>query len=148
MTTTKALPVAMRLICDAPLPERHDGRPAESGLQDKKQALHLGTRLSNGSIGYDFSVTVERKPNQAMPKFGGPFVHGTAAAPFLYVSYREAQAGSPWIRRLKIHLSSITWAQVEAALASNAVIEGHISGQGSATVPLLGDGWIVRQGES
>ena len=139
MTNTQSIPI--RLICDEPLPKTYEGHPTEFGLQDKKQTLHPGTRLPSGAMQYDFSVTVKRKLDQATPKFSGLFVHGTADAPFIYLGYRKAQEGAPWIRRLKIHLSSITWAQITAAQAVNAVIEGRISGQGSGTVPLLGDGW-------
>ncbi len=143
MTKTKATSVAMRLICLMQPPDTYDGRPTKFGLQDKKQVLHLGIRLPDGALRFDFIVTVERKPNQATPKFGGPFVHGTADTPFVYLGYREAQENASWIRRLKIHLSSITWVQVEAAQAGAAMLEARVSGQGSGTVPLLGDGWQV-----
>ncbi len=147
MTRTKADSIAMRLICQTQPPDAHAGRPTEFGLQDKKQVLHPGVRLPDGALRFDFIVTVERKPNQTAPKFGGPFVHGTTDTPFVYLGYREAQDGAPWIRRLKIHLSSITWAQVEAVEAAQvgeAMLEARVSGQGSATVPLLGEGWQVR----
>lgn len=144
MTKTKAVPVAMHLICQTRPPDVYAGRPTEFGLQDKKQMLHPGVRMSAGAIRFNFTVTVERKPNRAKPKFGGPFVHGTADTPFVYLGYREVQDGAPWIRRLKIHLSSITWAQVEAAQVGEVVLEASVSGQGSGTVPLLGEGWQVR----
>ncbi len=50
-----------------------------------------------------------------------------------------------WIRQLKIRLDSITWQQVEAAALSDGnLLEARIAGTGSATVPLLGEGWTVR----
>ena len=52
---------------------------------------------------------------------------------------------------MKIHLSPITWEQIEAAgQTPNAVLEvtvsgiGRDSGPAAATVPLEGDGWTVE----
>jgi len=140
--------LAMRLICDTPPPTEHDGRPTQFGLQDKDKVLHPGTSLRGGAICYDFEILVQARVGQASPKFSGPFVHGPADAPFLYLSYREAQDGSPWIKRLKIMLAQLTFSQVEQALSSGGRIEGRISGQGSATVPLLGDGWRVQPSQT
>jgi hypothetical protein len=139
-----ATELRVRLICVLPPPNEHDGHVMEFGLQDKKQALHPGVRQKNGSIYYDFTVTVERKPGQSTPKFGGPFVHGPATAPFLYLGYRETQAGAGWIKRIKISLAQITLAQVDAA-ARGKLLEGTVSGQGAATVKLFGEGWVVRE---
>jgi predicted enzyme related to lactoylglutathione lyase len=136
--------VPMRLRCVSPPPDEHDGHITEFGLQDKKQSLHPGERHMDSSIRYDFTATVERKSGQSAPRFGGPFVHGTPDAPFLYLGYREAQAGAAWIKRIKIPLSQITWAQAEAASAPGKLLEGMVSGQGAATVKLLGEGWAVR----
>jgi hypothetical protein len=73
-------------------------------------------------------------------------VHGTAAVPFVYVSWRSQSAEPPhWLKRLKIPLASITWQQIEAAdYARGDRLEATISGTGSGTVPILGGGWKVR----
>lgn len=144
VTALETTEVRIRLVCVSPPSDEYNGHPAEFGQQDKKQALHLGVRLKDGSMRYDFTVTLERKPDHPAPKFGGPFVHGPADAPFLYLGYREAQAGAAWIKRLKIPLGQITWAQVEAASTPGKLLEGAVSGQGAATVKLLGEGWAVR----
>lgn len=137
----------IRLVCVSPPSDEYNGHPAEFGLQDKKGVLHLGVRRPDGAIRYDFAIMVERKPDQSAPKFGGPFVHGTADAPFLYLGYREAQAGAAWIKRLKIPLAQITWTQVEAASEQGMLLHGTVSGQGAATVKLLDEGWSVRNAE-
>ena len=127
-------------------PASHEARPTEFGMQDKKQSLHVGARQKDGSHVYECTVNVaiavvDSAAKLAIPKFGGPFVHGQTDAPFLYLSYREAQEGSPWIRRLKISLKTITHTLVQEAIDHNKAIEGAISGDGSGTVPLLGKGW-------
>jgi hypothetical protein len=135
----------VRLMCVSPPPVEHDGHITEFGLQDKKQVLHPGMRLQDGVLRFDFTITAQQKSDRAIPKFGGPFVHGPADAPFLYLGYREAQAGAAWIKRIKIPLGQITWAQVEAASAPGKLLEGAVSGQGVATVKLLGEGWVVHK---
>lgn len=142
---TPATEVRVRLICVSPPPDEHEGHIMEFGLQDKKQALHPGARLKDGSLCYDFTITIERKADQPHPKFGGPFVHGPTDAPFLYLSYREVQVGAAWIKRLKIPLATITWADADAAGVPGKLLEGTVSGQGAATVKLMGDGWAVRE---
>jgi hypothetical protein len=139
--------VHLSLICLAPPPERHNGRPAEFGLQDKHQILQPGIAQTDGSRRFDFDASVKRDPKDR-PKFSGPFVHGTSNAQFLYLGYRLAQPpNSPWIKRLKITLSPIRWEQVEQAIAQDDVLEATISGESSASVPLLGEGWRTRKSE-
>lgn len=133
------------LICLAP-PEEREGAATEFGLQDKRQALHGGQRQADGAMRYEFDVQVAWEGGAAAPRFRGPFVHGTAALPFVYLGWREqGPKESPWIRRLKVPLSGITSEQVETVTRrSGGVLEAAISGAGSGTVPLIGGGWTPR----
>ncbi len=138
--------VRLRLICVTP-PEMYEGAPSEFGLQDKEQVLHPGQAQSDGSIRYDFDVQVQRDREATTPRFRGPYVHGTPAAPFLYLGWRRREAGqATWIRRLKIPLSSITWEQIEAVQGGDGgVLAASVSGTRSGTVPFLGTGWTVEE---
>jgi hypothetical protein len=136
---------SLRLICLAP-PAWPEEASVEFGLQDKQQVVHAGHRQDDDSIRYDLTVQVTRSREAAALRFRGPYVHGTAAVPFLYLSWRRKEpAGSPWLRRLKIVLASITWEQIEALdRLGGGVLEARVSGAGSATAPLLGGGWTPR----
>ena len=133
-----------RLTCIVRPPESHEGRATEFGLQDKRRVLHPGETQPDGSIQYDFEVPVRRAPAGA-PRFGGPFVHGTPAEPFLYLGWRRAD-GPPaaWIRRTKILLTSITWSQIFAAGDTGGLLAGCVAGIEGSRAPLLDDGWAVQ----
>jgi hypothetical protein len=82
-------------------------------------------------------------------------VHGDASRRFLYLSWRPLKwrPGQPepacWLRRIKVHLSSITWEQIEQSVANGGVLEAVLPGTGRdggpscASVPLVGGGWAV-----
>ena len=80
------------------------------------------------------------------PRFVGPFTQGPADERFVYINVGSSagQFGSPWTRRIKVPLYSISPALVAAAFATpGAVLATRIRGTGRdgspacATVPLL-----------
>ena len=149
-TSDETRMVCLRLICVTPPPSQHENRPTEFGLQDKKQVVHPGQAQADGSVHYEFEVQVKRNEATDAPRFLGPYVHGTPAGPFLYLSWRHTEPEqAPWIRRLKVPLSAITWEQIEiAGRAADSHFETSISGLGSGTVSLLGDGWTLQASRS
>ena len=110
------------------------------GLQDKAQQLYPGSTQPDGTVKFECQLRAERS-SEGKPNFLGAFAHGTPADRFLYLTLQDS--GQQIIRRTKIKLTSITWAQIEAA--KNGVIEAEIDASRSGTVPLLGDGWQVRK---
>lgn len=129
--------LTLRLIClRPPLDEG-----TELGMQDRDQGLHAGRELADGALAFEIPVTVGRRESDDAVRYAGPFVHGTAAAPFLYLSLRRLAADpGAWVRRLKIPLPEFTWEQALDA-AGRGVLVGHVSGEGSGTVRLEGSGW-------
>ena len=146
-TSSEAVVVRLRITCVNPPGEQYEGGETEFGLQDKQQIVHAGHRRPDGSLVFDFDLSVKRNPDTGAIRWQGPYVNGTPAAPFIYLSWaKQATAPSRWIKRLKISLSSITSEQIEAATGRGAGrLEARVSGEGSATVPLLDDGWTVKQ---
>ncbi len=132
----------LRLICRRS-PEIEG---AEFGVQDRDQALHAGRERADGAVCFDVTVTVARRGADDAPRYGGPFVHGTAVTPFLYLGVRRhgAEPGT-WVRRLKIPLPKLTWEQV-TSYAGQGVLVARVSGEGSGTVPLEGGGWECQAG--
>lgn len=74
------------------------------GLQDSRQNLHPGTPQADGSLLFACVISVREKAGAL--DFGGPFVHGTPAERFLYLSLRGTT--SNWVQRMKITLNTIT----------------------------------------
>ena len=165
--TKKATPPAeelvvnLRILCRAPLRAADYG--AEFGLQDNSSTTHWaltpGMARSDGDLQFDFEARVRPHPRTGEPTFLGNYVHGPTDGRFAYLSWRPAGCrlsqlppnGPGWVRRMKVHLRSITWAQIRQAVKTGGVLEAAVEGVGRdggpncASVPLLGDGWILRQ---
>jgi hypothetical protein len=107
--------VRLRILSAAPPPGEREGRHTEFGVQDKQQALHFGRKQPDGSLRFDLEVQAKRNPLTGAVRFGGPFVHGKPAEPFLYLSWKYAEDPPQWIRRQKLSLAAITWEQTEPA---------------------------------
>lgn len=131
--------ILMRVICTNP--------PAGAfGLQDKKQDILRGIPLDAARLAFSFELTA-CKTEDGLPDFAGPFVHGRPAQRFLYLTTKARLTQDEWqiVRRIKVPLRSIQWAQVEAVLGDpDRCLEAQVSGRSTGTVPLLGDGWTVR----
>ena len=102
-----------------------DPLPVTVGIQDKFQQVHEGV---HGEAGWRFACTVLVKPDpaSALPAFSGPFVHGTPAKRFLYLSWKRlGDAPTPWQQRVKIPRSALPWHLIEAGLPLEADITGR-----------------------
>ena len=130
----------LRLICLRP----PVAEGTAFGIQDRDRAIFSGQEQADGSISFDVQVTFRRRDSGDGVRFAGPFIHGTATAPFLYLSLK-CLAPNPemWVKRLKIPLPGLTWMQVSEA-AERGVLTGRASGAGSGTVRLEGDGWEIQ----
>ncbi|MEO8362320.1 MAG: DUF5990 family protein [Vicinamibacteria bacterium] len=80
----------------------------------------------------------------------GDFVQGKPGERFVYInSGTLAGEHSPWTRRAKITLESLSAATVERALAMSGSVESRFQGTARdggpscATVPLVGGGWTL-----
>jgi hypothetical protein len=133
----------LRVVCVEPPACEWEGVRTEFGLQDRQRALHPGQARADGSLAYALTVTATQRPGAESVRFSSPFVHGTSADPFLYLSLREVgDEAKAWIRRLKISLVSLTWAWLTAADTGGAFTI-RVSGARSGRAAVLGDGWAV-----
>ncbi len=113
----------------------------------------VGSATSDGTdLQFDFTLLVVRGPD-GLPRFSGEFVQGPSGGKFIYVTSgkRAGQLASPWDRRAKVGLQSVTWPMVERVIQdSGYVLQATIAGVGRdggpacATVPLL-EGWTVTR---
>jgi len=129
--------IILSVICHNPL-------SGDFGLQDKNRDLIDGEQLPDGSLRFSCELNV-KQADDGRPNFTGAFAHGSPKERFLYLTLRTLE-DSEWriIKRIKVHLKTITWEQVEAALSQpGAFLIAEVDGRGSASVPLLGEGWQV-----
>ena len=131
--------VSFRLICINP--------PAGYfGLQDKNRDIIPGEAVAENQLAFSFEMSA-KQGKDGNPNFTGTFAHGTVKERFLYLTLKAQNADESWriMQRIKVHLKSITWEQVETAFANpDAYLEAQIEGQRTGSVPLSGDGWVVR----
>ena len=117
---------------------------APFGLQDKARVIVEGQPLPDGRLRFALTLKVQQNA-EGRPNFTGPFAQGPVHARFFYLTQLD-KAGQI-VRRMKVPLESITWDQVEAALADpTAYLMAEVEGSRSGTVPLLGAGWTVKRG--
>ncbi len=143
------LQVRVRVVCIKPPDPAAHG--AEFGLQDRDQQVHPGQVLNDGSILFECRLPVRHNAQTGNPNFLGAYAHGSPAQRFLYLSWRPKKPrGAPWTRRMKIHLSSITWEQIEEVLQTGSILEVAVPGTAQdgglkgGSVELLGGGWSLR----
>lgn len=113
-------------------------------LQRGRSELHAPTKVTAKSIVFDFTVTLADL-STSPPRLTGEFTQGRAGKRFVYVNSGSyaGHASSPWSRRAKIHLDTITRDLIEQALATDGVLEASYQGTGRdggpacATVPLV-----------
>jgi hypothetical protein len=143
--TSQISDLTLRIICLDP-PDLSEDPRVGFGLQDKSQQLTPGQSRPDGSLAFTATLKVKGTPGSQSPDFAGPYVHGTVQQRFLYLSLGTQQGSVwQWTRRIKVPLSGITWAHIEEAGSKGGILEGTIDGTKSATVPLLGEGWIVQK---
>jgi hypothetical protein len=143
--------VRLRVICSPlPAPRCAGYEQVELGIQEG-EVSRPGVPEGDG-LRFECEVRVKPGSKSGSPNFLGPFVFGTPEQRFLYLRWeRHCAGGWQMFRRMKIHLSSITWEQIEAACRAGGVLEARVSGIGRdgtpacASVPLLGEGWLVGE---
>ena len=123
-------------------------------LQKGKSEL-IDYQVSEGeNIRFSLSVRVKQGKSDA-PNFLGEFTQGTPKERFIYICVGEyaGQKNTLWARRVKIHLSSITWQQVEQTLAlpNSKLVASYQAtdkkgGPSCASVPLVSGGWSIAKG--
>lgn len=151
MSKADAKVVRLRVVCVGPPdPVEHD---AEFGIQDKKRTVAERPLDENGDVHYDIEARATWHEQKERPNFLGPWTNGTVEERFLYLAWTPLDPGASgpavWNRRMKIHLKSITWEQVEEAGVAGTALVARVSGRDSAgaiacaSVPLLDGGWVV-----
>lgn len=131
----------LKIICLRPLAWSETGEGIPFGLQDKKKQLQSGVALEDDSLEFTCSVTV-KAGKDAQPDFAGEIVHGAPSARFLYLTYQNPASGETY-RRIKIHLSSISSAQIANAQSQQRPLQARVDGRETGSVRLLDGGWTL-----
>jgi hypothetical protein len=142
--------VALRIVV-TPMPPRACGaiEEVELALQDGA-GDQPGAGRGDGAMVFETRVRVRRNAATGRPNFLGSNVNGTPDTRFLYLCWEGIEDGQPnRFGRMKIHLSPITWEQIDRVANGRGILEATVSGVSDrgrpacASVPLLGGGWHV-----
>jgi hypothetical protein len=137
--------VRLHITCVTPPLVPPDTTGVNFGVQDRQEVISPGHLQPDGSLQFAIDVVGMHQPGTSEVRWRGPHVHGKPSAPFLYLSLRRDSVHlTAWIRRLKVPLPHLSWDQVEATQGTPCFAVS-ISGSGSGTVPLLGDGWTPQE---
>lgn len=120
-------------------------------MQSGKDQLLMPVRVAPDEIVFEESVRIARDTKGALA-LRGPIIQGPPAKRFVYITIGRSagQYDSPWTRRTKVPLGSVTQPLIEGALAAGGVLEAEYEGtarDGSpacATVPLRTDWHVGR----
>lgn len=142
--TKKEIEVPMRITVLRPV------SGVTLALQRGSAGLLPPSQHTADAASFDFTLRLGDSAAGKPLRWLGEFVQGSAADRFIYVNVgvRAGQSSTPWDRRAKVKLGSITRDQVDEVLGkSGRVLEASYEGRGRdgspacATVPLLGGGW-------
>lgn len=97
------------------------------GLQDKEGEIIPGVRAKDGTLAFDFTLTVRKGKDPSRPVFGGRFASGPPDDRFVYLSWYATKRGD-YINRVKARLNTIDWKMVREAQRSNKVITANMTG--------------------
>jgi hypothetical protein len=107
--------------------------------------------VSAEAVVFELSVTADAARTGPSPRLTGPFMQGPPDGRFVYVrvGVYAGDPTSPWAGRIKVPLSGLSWAVVDA-LAPGGRLEARVAGRGRgggpllASVALLAPGWGIR----
>ena len=99
------------------------------GLQDTKQVIVEGIEQPDGSLAFDFSLTVKPGKDPDRPVLTGRFASGPVEDRFVYLSWWAIQRGD-YINRVKARLGTIDWRMVRESQAKGQRITTDMTGWG------------------
>jgi uncharacterized protein DUF5990 len=131
--------VTLRIVLERPT------KDVDFGLQSGHGSaweIAQKQRSKGNDLKFEFTITAKPSPKGNLPSFTGPFVQGPAGDKFVYINIGTyaGQSDTPWSRRLKIPLSSITWDMIN----SGRVLVAHIPGTGKDGGPSCAYEWRKR----
>ena len=137
--------ITLRIVVERPPSGVYFGLQKGSG-SNYETVQTVESRFAD--LKFEFNVRV-RQGKDGRPNFLGPFVQGPPHERFVYldIGAYAGQTNTPWSRRLKIPLRSITWDLISpTAKSSLATLEARVEGTGKDGGPSCGtvkpfEGW-------
>ena len=112
--------LTLRIILENPVAGVDHGLQVGKGADSRTIQTQ---RADGGDLRFEARVTVKQGADGS-PNFLGPFTQGPPSARFIYIDIGQSagQVESPWLRRLKVPLSAISWALIEEITADPGLV--------------------------
>ena len=149
--------VRVLIVCEGLPAHRFEGCDGRGNIRvemQTKDGHETGTSAANNSLKWTTEIIAKTAADGSLD-FSGPAVHGKRGERFFYLSWSGERAGQrAMFRRMKIHLRTVTEAQIAYAAKSGGTLVARVhavakdGGPACASVPLLGGGWNVESRNS
>lgn len=139
--TESELPTAIDVaVSCVDLPPHCGAGPIFLAVQRGKEVVDI-TPARAGQA--DFRLTLRLSDRNRVPNFLGPYAQGPAEERFFYLSWGTGDSSATFgmFRRLKVHLSKLTWAQIKAAAKRQAPLRVRIKMTDRCGGPLCASAW-------
>lgn len=149
--------VRVRLVCEGLPANRFEGWAGHHKVLltlQTKSGFEVGQPAGRDALAWTTEITVKTS-SEGEPDFAGVAVHGKRGERFFYLNWSAEKSGhQTGFRRIKLHLRSLTAAQVTQAVQTGGLLEASVhavakdGGPACASVPLVGGGWCLRNTDS
>lgn len=122
------------------LPAKCAGEPVFLGIQQEREVVNIVP----GSMGEaPFTPEFRVADFEGSPNFLGPYAQGPRDERFFYLSWGKGDSAPTFgmFRRLKVHLSHLTWNHINAAVRRGEPLRVTIDMTDRCGHPLCGSAW-------
>lgn len=122
------------------LPTHSDGRPIFLAVQRGKEVEDITPARAGRA---DFRLSFRLEDRAEKPNFLGPYAQGAADERFFYLAWGVNDSAERFgmFRRLKVHLSKLTWADIKAADKRQSALRVRIKMTDRRGGPLCASAW-------
>lgn len=131
--------LALEIRCQR-LPAACAGAPVYLGIQHRHDVIGIvPASLGKAAFTAEFRLT----DTNGSPNFLGPFAQGPRHERFFYLSWGTGATNETFgmFRRLKVHLSQLTWRQISAASRRKKPLRVTLDLTDACSQPLCGSAW-------
>lgn len=138
--------VALEVRCIR-IPNTFDGAAVHLGVQRQREPVDIVAPASGEAA---FSLEFRLGPDGGTPNFLGPYAQGDRTERFFYLTWGRGASAATFrmFRRLKVHLSHLTWRHIESSVRRNRPLQVTIDLTDSSGGPRCGSAWSDDPGIS
>jgi hypothetical protein len=122
------------------IPNTCGGAPIHLGVQRQREPVGVvAAALGEATFSLEFRLA----DRGGTPNFLGPYAQGSREERFFYITWGRGGSAATFqmFRRLKVHLSHLTWRHIETAIRRNRPLHVEIDATDRCGGPRCGSAW-------